>query len=312
MGMSDLGSPSLISNRERDPDKRRMLMARHWRWTVATRLQCWQIALVLTAPLLAIMVGIPLPGARPLISFLAVAATMVDVTLVDRRYRAALKAAASASELFDTSLLKLPWNSLAAGKPPRPEEIDGAARRWAQKAGTEQPEPWYAVEVDAAPMGFARVVCQRTNLTYDSDLRRLYVRFLDAFAAFVGLVVLVAGLASSARFGDFVLTVWVPAAPILTWTLRERFRQADAIAGNDPVIAAAEALLEDMIAERCEADDCERRSRALQDSIFLRRSSTVLLFPGIYHLQRPDAERDMRAAARYWIERAGYAVPPAM
>ena len=300
------GHSSQLSNigvRQNENACQRLLKARQYRWAVAVRWQITQLILVLAAPILAITFGSALPAAKPYVSFLAVCLTLADVTLVDRGYKSALKNAARASELFDVELLKLDWHSLVAGKPPTPEDSDSAVRGWVKLRTKGNIQDWYALDIDTVSMGLARAICQRTNLTYDSELRGLYRHLLDGIFLVVILVMIVTGMVSHATFADFVLAAWVPAAPFLNWSLRERFRQADAVRANEPVIIEAEKLIEAIIAGACADDDCMARSRALQDAIFHRRATTVLLFPKIYKLRRPNAELRMRAGTAYWIGR---------
>lgn len=293
-----------IGVRQNENACQRLLKARQYRWAVAVRWQIMQIVLVLAAPILAITFGIALPAATPYVSFLAVCLTLADVTLVDRAYKSALKTAARASELLDVELLKMDWHSLVAGKPPTPEESDSAVRGWEKLRSKGSIQDWYALDIDKVSMSLARAICQRTNLTYDSDLRGLYRHLLDGIMLAVMLVIIVTGMVSQATFADFVLAVWVPAAPFLTWGLRERFRQADAVKANEPVIVEAEKLIEAVIAGACADHDCVARSRALQDAICQRRATTVLLFPKIYKMRRPDAELEMLAGTAYWVRKA--------
>jgi len=297
-------TPSGIATRQNEPALQRLLKARQWRWKVAVRWQMLQFAVVLLAPLLAVTLGMMVLAAKPYISFAAVCFTLLDVAWVDRAYKASLKTAAQASELFDTELLSIPWNGLITGKKPTPEETERAERKWDSLKNTFPTLDWYAGEVDRAPLGLARVICQRTNLAYDSDLRRLYRVCLDVAAALVSVTVLAIGFYAGMEFSAFVLAGWVPAAPFFIWALRERFRQAAAVETNTPVVQDAEKLIEAVIAKSCDDKDCVVRARHLQDAIFIRRSTTVLLFPGIYRLRRPNAEREMHAGVHYWMDRA--------
>lgn len=293
-----------IAVRQNGDACQRLLKARQWRWAVAVRWQLAQIALVLAAPIVAVTLGLAVPEAKPFIAFLAVCLTLLDVTLVDRAYKTALKTAARSSELFDIQLLKLEWHGLVAGMRPTPEETDSAVRGWERLRTKHSIENWYALDVDKVPMGLARAICQRTNVTYDSDLRRLYRIWLDSLMVGVTVIIVFLGMASQATFADFVLSAVVPTAPFLIWGLRERFRQADAVKANEPVTQEAEKLIEAVIAGNCPDHDCLIRSRSLQDAIFQRRATTVLLFPGIYRYRRPDAERDMLAGAAHWVGKA--------
>lgn len=304
--MTDLSNiRSTIAIRQNLPEAQRLLKARQWRWLVAGRWQLAQLFTVLTAPILVITFGLLFPSLKPWISFFAVCTTLLDIAFIDRQYRKSLKLAARASELLDVHLFELDWNGLAAGKPPTPEETDRSVRRWDKLKNPNPIKDWYSSVVDRAPMGLARAICQRTNLSYDSDLRSIYVTIINTGAVVIALLVLAIGMFSTATFADFVLAGWVPSAPFLFWALRERFRQIDAIDANAPIITEAEKLIAKIIDHGCDDEECRFQSRLMQNAIFSRRATTVLLLPGIYKYRRPDAERDMHAGAAYWVDKAG-------
>lgn len=294
-----------IATKQNTPAMLRLLKARQWRWRVAEHWQLTQIVTVLTAPLLTATFGLIYPESRPWISLLAVALAIADTAWIDRCYKNALKAAAKASELFDTTLMELPWSTLTAGQRPGPEETDRAARGWDTLKDPYPVKNWYSGEVDRAPLPLARAICQRTNISYDADLRRLNRTLLDIAATAIAFVLFVLGLASSQGFAEWVLAAGVPAAPFIAWALRDRFRQADAVTSNEQVLAEAERLIDAVISGTCDAAKADASSRELQSAIFAGRARTVLLFPGLYKLRRADAEQKMHAGARYWIEKAG-------
>lgn len=302
-GLSDIRST--IAARQNLPEAQRLLKARQWGWIVAGRWQLAQLVTVLAAPILVITIGLIVPGSKPWISFFAVCTTLLDIAWIDRQYRKSLKLGARASELLDVHLFELDWNGLAAGKQPTPEETDRSVRRWNELKDPNPIKDWYSSEVDRAPLGLARAICQRTNLSYDSDLRSLYVTIINAGAVAIAVLVLVIGMFSTGTFADFVLAGWVPSAPFLFWALRERFRQIDAIEANAPITAEAEKLIAQVIDGGCDEEECRFQSRLMQNAIFSRRATTVLLLPGIYKNRRPDAERDMHAGAAYWVNKAG-------
>lgn len=303
---ADLNSTgSDIGVRQNQPVVLRLLKARQWRWAVAVRWQMLQLALVLAAPILTVTLGQLNPQTRPLISFIAICLAIADTSFFDRAYREALKSAAKASELFDTTLFHLDWSSLTAGKQPSPEETDRAERGWEKLRKPQPITDWYSPEVDRATLPLARAICQRTNLSYDADLRTIYRNALWGVAALVVLGLVAIGLSRKVEFSDFILGAWVPAGPFVAWTLREAFRQADAIRANEGALAEAERLINATITGQMNPLAAEAGSRALQNAIFANRAKTVLLFPGIYRLRRADTEHKMHASADYWLKKAG-------
>lgn len=301
---SDLLPNSDIASRQDEPRDFLFMEARQWRWKVASRWQVAQLILVVALPVILAILGLVCPAAKPAVSFIAVLITLIDVMLLDRQYRKSLKTAARMSELLDVSLFKLPWNSLAAGSKPDIEDVERAARLGRELPDAPHWKGWYSSHVNRVPMPLARLICQRTNLVYDSDLRKIYIACLTSVVLVVCATVVAIGLKSSATFGEFVLSGWVPASPLAIWALREGWRQRDAVEANSPVKAEAERLLNLAVSKQRSPVELDVDSRLLQNSIFVRRSSTPLLFPGIYRIRRKKSEDAMHDGAAYWVELA--------
>jgi hypothetical protein len=299
-----LDATSDIAIRQDQPREFSYMEARQWRWRVAVKWQVAQLSIVVALPALLAIIGFISPTLKPVISFVAVAITLCDIIFIDRQYRKAIKTAARMSEVLDVDLFQIPWNKLAAGPKPDAEDVKRAARCGSRMATRDDWKGWYASVVDNVPLPLARLICQRTNLVYDSDLRGIYIILLSVIGSGICLIVFLAGMVSSATFGEFVLTSWVPASPLAIWALREGWRQRDAVEANAPVKAEAERLLHLAIAgDRTDAQ-LEADSRLMQNSIFVRRSTTPLLFPGIYKLRRRKSEDAMHDGAAYWVDLA--------
>ncbi len=97
-----------------------------------------------------------------------------------------------------------------------------------------------------------------------SRLRRHYGAIVLALgvALFVGLFL--AGLITRLPMNDFVVAILAPAAPFLTWTIREYYRQRDTADQLDEVRKAEVALWDQARAGLCVVDDCLSRSREFQ------------------------------------------------
>jgi hypothetical protein len=230
--------------------------------------------------------------ARPYVAALALVIIVLDVAFVDRKHKHVLRRAARFSEKFDCVVLEMPWDHFAVGDPPNPEDTRRASRD-ASAAGLTH---WYPVEVGTMPLHLARLVCQRSNLSYDSRLRRTYAAIVLG-VSFVLLAVLVGyGLALDMHMTALTLTV-APATPALSWSWREYFRQKDAADALEDLIKRAEKVWTDALAGKCSASECLLRSREFQNAIFTRRSSAPSVLPFFYKIKRLQLEDEMKAAA---------------
>jgi len=275
----------------------------------ASHLQMLQLALTVIAPFLGAVMGILLADTRPYVAAASLAITVLDVALIDRAQRRRLKLAARICEEFDTEVLQMPWNSSAAGKKVEPETIAETARKWPH--GDAGLSDWYSTPIRLAPLHLGRIICQRSNFWYDAKLRERYSFQLLTGAALLVVALAAAGLMARLDWSAFVATILTPAAPLLIWAWRDFYRQHDAVEGLKAGKAEAESLWELAVSGGCDEQECARRSRELQNTIFARRAANPLLFPGIYRKSADDMNVQMRAGAEALLRQAGVALPPA-
>ena len=156
--------------------------------------------------------------------------------------------------------------------------------------------PWY----------LARFACQRSNLWYDSELRRGYAKWLFSSAWLAVAALGVIGIAQKLDFINFIVFM-VPATPVFIWAIHEGFRQKDAATANDALKSEVESAIEDFISGDLAEGIAIARARDIQDGIFQRRvASSPLLFPQAYRWRRKGMEHQMNEGADALIRRAGY------
>lgn len=265
-----------------------------------------QFALTVVVPALAAVGGLIYPPIRPYTAALALCIALLDVTLLDRMQRRKIKLFAKIAEAFDEAVLQVPWNRLAAGKRAEHSEVAAAQAAWSRRKKTDEAlVDWYPVLVGRAPLHLGRIICQRTNLWYDSKLRRHYGTVLTALGILLPLTLLVLAWLAGLTIDGFVTTVLAPAAPILTWTMREFFRQKDTADAQDVMRSETEALWARAKTGECAEPDCLVQSRELQNAIYTRRATSGLIFPGLYSAQREAMERAMNAEAAGYLKEIG-------
>lgn len=279
----------------------RLLRARSRVYDEAVRLQVMQLILTVAVPILTGFAGVFWEPIRPYVAIGALLIAIFDVAALDRMQRQKIKVAAKISECFDCALFDLDWNNFAIGKKVDPELIDAAAR--AYKGDMEKLINWYPTSVRKAPLHIATIVCQRTNLWYDSQLRRRFATMLVVCLVLLLLSLAIFGLVTGLNLLGFVATVLVPAAPVLIWAIRENFRQRDAAEAIENQKSEAESLFESLMAGSCDEATCRGRSREFQDAIYARRSSNPLVFPIIYRIYRPEMEKQMTAGAEEFMSK---------
>jgi len=107
-------------------------------------------------------------------------------------------------------------------------------------------------------------------------------------------------LAMDLKLEALILTVLVPAMPIITWALREKYRQGDTIGTLVRLKAESEKLWK-TAAAGMNGGAAAERSRELQDAIFSHRVSSPLVFDFLYRYRRNDLEAQMNAGAQHLV-----------
>lgn len=290
-----------ILQRQNEEAQLRLMRARQWTFKVATRFLTAQMLLTVAVPIVGSIWTLFVPALRPHLAALALAILVLDTLYLDRRYKSLVKRAAKISEQFDCTVLELPWNNFVAGEKVEAEDTGAAARAWAKHETDEELVNWYPVAAGQMPISLGRILCQRTNLRYDSSLRQAFGSVILALVTLVLGGLVVAGLAE-----DLSLTAWVltlaPATPLLSWAGREYYRQRDTIEQLDELKAKATSFGNEALAGTCSEADCLARSRAFQDAIYLRRATSPLVIPFLYRFKRQALEGEMEDAAAEFLK----------
>jgi len=294
-----------IPTKQNSDDALWLMRARQRVYGIATFFQITQILAAVVAPTVLAVIGIMCPTARPYLAAASLALLLVDLFILDRAQQFFLRRAARIAEQFDCCVLELPWNKFIAGAKVDHGDIEAAAAAFGDKApDMEKIRNWYPQEVGRAPLHIARVVCQFENARYDVKLRRRHAIAVAALPAIIVIATIVAWATLDLTFSDVVLTILTPAAPVAVWALREAFRHSDAALAQERIKEAVDGLWADI--SKLKADALLLKAREFQDAIFLRRVSSPLVFPLVYHALRSKMESQMHKSADKRLKDAGY------
>jgi hypothetical protein len=282
-----------------------LMRARQQTYADATALVLMQFIFIVVTPVIFAVLAIFHTELRPHFATASLVLVLIDIAFFDRRQRHLLRKAARICEQFDQEVLELPWNKFIAGARLDPEDIEAAAQRYPKAARSLAAiQDWYPAAVGRAPLHVARVACQLTNLRYDATLRNKYAAIVIALPVVIGIAIIALWLALKLSPQATVLTLLVPATPIVTWSLREFYRHGDTARSQETLKGEAEALWARI--RDCDEQECVERSREFQDAIFLRRVSSPIIFPFVYGLLRSKLEDEMNRGADERLAEIGY------
>ncbi|MEQ7154154.1 S-4TM family putative pore-forming effector [Brevundimonas aurifodinae] len=274
----------------------RLLRARQEMFHRAKLVFIAQLLLTVLLPVSGAIWGLVHEDQRATIALLSLVMTVVDAALLDRAQRRFVRNGAKAAEAFDCSVLQLPWNTLAAGKPLDDEAVEEAATSWERRRQNKGLIDWYPNEVGQASLSLGRLICQRTNLWYDGRLRRLNGSLALLLAWALPIALLLACWWLNLPFREIAI-VLTPAAPVMVWAIREHFRQKDTAEAQEQTKGEAEAYLSAIKRGELSEPEAQQAARDVQNALYARRAASPMIIPGLYQLARPGLERQMKAGA---------------
>ncbi|MGP4673626.1 S-4TM family putative pore-forming effector [Agrobacterium salinitolerans] len=291
----------MIADRQNEKRAIDFMKARQNVWARAKMLLLIQIFASVLLPAAFTVGGLLYPNFKPIAATVAIFISIMDLALLDRAYKSLIGKAAKFGEEFDIFVFDIPWNAYICGARPDHESVVEEAAAFDKKRAQDRQQilDWYPVIFREVPLPIARFMCQRTNVWYDSTMRKRYATWILAAIVIVCGYLLCTALLNPLPLGELVLTYLAPLSPLLLWSVREYFRQRDTASSQDTIKKLAESLWS-KAADGTTSDLAD--ARHLQDAIYLRRSNSPLIFPGLYSAMRTKLEVQMKAGAEKMVE----------
>jgi hypothetical protein len=280
------------------------LKARSSVYRKANRLAGLQILLTAFVPAAMAVAGIWLANQKGIFALFGLSIALLDMLVIDRKLAKMSAVAAKLGEEFDCRLFAIDWSDTLVGTRLPPETVREYCQGFPARREIEL-KNWYPEVVSKIPHQMGVVLCQRTNLWYDSELRLRYAEMVKwsgilAFCICFGLAWVM-----NYSLQQTVLAVLAPMFPFFAWTIRTFWRQADVSAAQARNLASAETMWKQVVRGTLTEENLRSAIRDLQSAIFARRSSSPLIVPFLYRLVRPRMEDRMAAAAEHLVEESG-------
>jgi hypothetical protein len=260
------------------------------RYTISGRWRSLRVTAGFLIGTFGVLAALIVPATADYISAAAAAWIVISRALLQPAEQRERQRAASAQELFDTTVFNLPWSRSVTGAQPAVQDI----RTWGRHQTEDGVRDWYP---DTRPAKHPAdvLLCQRATITWARQDHALYARVLRAgvLAAFV--TTLIVGVVLGLSLGDYLLRLGVPILPAGLDVLDMATGNAQLASDKVHLEAEASAMLTHakLTGELPELRTC----RELQNGIYATR-----LKPGvpqwIYRATRADREADMGAATQ--------------
>jgi hypothetical protein len=243
-------------------------------------------------------------GHRPLDISWIVTTSGVLIVIVDLLVLSPLsdrfrERAAKIQELFDCEVLQISWNSITAGDRPSLEEVHRNAQKYRTKHQVlADLEHWYCADADTVPLSVGRIICQRSNISWDVELRKKIMVRILIVASVLFLVLLVFGLAGDLSLKTFLTKVIAPFLPMFVFSVQQCRSNQQTIERLNGLLANADAAFQNAKNPSTSSTVLDDTARRLQDNIFNHRKSSPLIFDWLYDRYRASDESIMNVSCQ--------------
>lgn len=207
--------------------------------------------------------------------------------------------AARIQELFDTEVFDINWNETIVGAKPSLEVINknliGVTEEDFKKANIEN---WYPIKIKELPQNLAILICQRSNIWWDSNLRKKVVLCMYVVLSLVSLLSII--LNFSNVLSDVIVNV-LPLIPLYKVLIGQIIIDNKSITRLSILKNKLEYILENnpSIVNINEL-------RLIQDEIFRHRSNNQPVPDFFYKIFRDNSEKIMNMTAEQCIQKYYY------
>lgn len=230
-------------------------------------------------------------------------ATLLELLFFSRLQKSTQEKAAKIQQIFDCEVLQFNWASLNCGVRIEPETIVDASNRYKRrKRNLAKLQNWYPTGVGKLPIHQARIICQRSNVWWDAQLRRRYSKWIVFVLLVLTITVLLIGFIGGLTLEKFLLAILAPLTPAFVFGLRQYTEHNEAADRLDRLRENAEALVQEIINRRYTPQDLEGESYSLQTQIFDNRRRSPLILDWLYSRLRNEDEEKMNKGAESVVQ----------
>jgi len=225
--------------------------------------------------------------------------TLIDIFLINKWIDNLKKRAAKIQEKFDTTLFELEWNDIIS------QVDEEVVFRYSELYKKKEPnfnslKNWYSPKIKDIDSDLAKILCQRTNCVYDFTLRKYYLNTLIFLLAGLGLLVVILGLYQNISLPNFVNVLVLPLLPMISFGLQKYQDNQESIESLNNLKETTEEVWDKVI--KGEKIDINKRSRSIQNRIYLNRKNNPLIFDWLYRIIRSRLEGEMHYSIEQMIK----------
>lgn len=295
-----------LSARQNSENNIDLLAAQRQLYSEAKRISDYQFVTSIVLPVSLVIVKSFFSFSNIVLGFYALLLILIalaNIYVFEKHVKNKRERAARIQELFDTDVLQLEWNSELCG--PRDQAIRDVkylSTKYKKKnVSLESLKNWYPTEFARVDISAGRVMCQKINTSWDSQLRSTYQSFLVRMSVSCVLIVLIIAMIQNKSTIDTIITIVAPLFPVVSYILKRISDNKETTIRLDKLSDKSEDLWEEVL-KFLNSPELKNGSRKLQNDIYKHRSSALIIWDWFYWFYRPKQEGDMGMSAKIMVD----------
>ena len=252
------------------------LAAQRELYSSAKRTQFVQLLFTIIIPIGLSLLGMFFPETRIAGITFGLFMMVINMVLFERMIKFKREKAAKIQEVFDCEVLEMPISPLKSVDGITIEDVLTNYHAHSKiESNVEKIRDWYSREIEGLPIEVARLICQRSNCSWDIGLRKKFLRIISILFGTVVIGLVLTGICQKLKFIEilFVLSALIP---FFTYCIRAYFENHDSIIRLKGLMKFSDDLWKESL-NSPNNDGLTDSSRRLQDEIFSNRSRNALI-----------------------------------
>ena len=287
-----------INKQQSEENQIILLAAQNELYSTAKTILSWQIMVSVIGMILFSMLVAIFPKLKTLNAFLGVLITFLDIYWLSPLQSYLKTTAARIQELFDCTVLEIPWNDLKVGARPDIDTIITYSQKYRLKnQGYDALKNKYPSVIDQLPISKARIQCQRINCVWDSRLHSLYCLYIKILLGISFGVIFLVGIYNGVRFDNLFLGILVPLMPAFVLGIRLIQEHSSTVSKMKNLKNHVDHIWQMMKENKFTDEQSRYEARTIQNEIYDQRAQGPLVFDWCYKLVGPQLEYQINKIA---------------
>jgi hypothetical protein len=262
----------------------------------AKNIVLWQV--ILTVPTIIILAFLKLfcewyfkINIEWFVSTYALILFFIDGLILNNLIKSMKENAAGVQELFDCEVLDIEWNKMLFTEKPENGDIHKYNKLRQERNINDNFPNWYPEPIKEVENNLAKIICQKSNITYDFEVRKTFNKWIITVAIVTFVLLFILTAIYDLSFRTFVTNVVTPFLPIFSIAIKWYFEQQNSIKTLKEIKSVIQTIWDNAIENKQIPNDIIVRQ--VQDRIHLHRKECALVPEIIYNRIKAKQEEQM-------------------